>query len=133
MDAIQFLTQQHGEVESLFAMLKDNDTQTRATIINKLNAHTRLEETYFYPALEKNEVTRKLTEHSREEHEEVKQLIADWMDVGTDFMAGADAVKAAVQHHVKEEEEEMFPAVREAFSSGDLERLGWTMESAFAI
>jgi hemerythrin superfamily protein len=133
MNAIQFLTQQHREVESLFNMLKEDtilDKEKdviRTKIIANLQGHAKLEETYFYPEVAVKAGGAELVEHAQKEHEEIKELLGQWTSLENTSVG--KQLEKAVMHHVKEEEEDMFPKVREIFTNTELDRMGYTLES----
>jgi hemerythrin-like domain-containing protein len=95
--------------------------------------HARIEETIFYPALEKADETRDLTLEAFEEHRFVKQLLGELQSLAKDeeqWTAKFTVLKENVEHHVEEEEGEMFPKARKVLSEEDAERLGTRMEKA---
>jgi hypothetical protein len=98
-----------------------------------LEVHTALEEEIFYweADIHGQQKVRELLEEARGEHAKVKELIrgADGRDPESgEFDAGVAAIRGAVEHHVKEEEGEMFPQVRKTFSRDELRELGRRME-----
>jgi hypothetical protein len=67
-----------------------------------------------------------------EEHLAVKRLLTDLMEAGVEdaqFEAKMTVLKEQVEHHVEEEEKELFPKVRKACSKEELEDLGQRMET----
>ena len=68
-----------------------------------------------------------------QEHKEAKTLIKELEDLEAEdheFDSKLAALIEAVEHHVEEEEGELFPKVREVFDKGQLEQLGQKLESA---
>jgi hemerythrin superfamily protein len=68
-----------------------------------------------------------------EEHQEAKALLEELEELGPDsheFGSKLQELMEGVEHHVQEEEGEMFPKVRERFDEGQLEQLGQELESA---
>jgi hemerythrin superfamily protein len=68
-----------------------------------------------------------------EEHEEAKTLLEEMEELGADsheFGSKLQQLMEAVEHHVEEEEGEMFPKIREVFEADELEQLGQDLESA---
>jgi hemerythrin superfamily protein len=68
-----------------------------------------------------------------EEHQEVKVMLEELEELGSashDFGSKLQELIESVEHHVEEEEGEMFPKVRELFADGQLEQLGKELESA---
>jgi hemerythrin superfamily protein len=138
VNAIDLLEKQHREVEELFEEFEDAGDGARKTkarlcqdISEQLAVHAEIEEKLFYPEA-KQENTEELLRESVEEHLAVKRLLADLMEGGTDdpqFMARMKVLKEQVEHHVDEEEKELFPKVRKSCSKEELEDLGRRMES----
>ncbi len=108
--------------EELFTQLK-----------TELDIHARIEETIFYPALEKADETRDITLEAFEEHRLVKQLLGELESMAKDseeWTAKFTVLKENVEHHVEEEEGEMFPKARKVLGESDAETLGERMEAA---
>jgi hemerythrin superfamily protein len=133
MDAIELLKADHQKVEKIFsAMEKDENRQKMFPELDReLSVHAEIEERIFYPATREAEPTRDLVLESIEEHKQIKMVLADLeqTDMTTDVWGAALTVlKEDVMHHVGEEEEELFPKVREVLSKQQLEDLGTRME-----
>ena len=118
MKAIDLLKKQHKEVKGLFKKIeKAGDTRQRRQLMNEittaLEAHTAIEEELFYPAV-KELGTKKAEEmvgEAFEEHHVVKLVLADLPNVAPDderFEAKMTVLSELVEHHVEEEEIEMF-------------------------
>jgi hemerythrin superfamily protein len=119
MKATALLKRQHREVEKLFSTaLKTQNPNTRRqatdSIIKVLEHHTQIEEDIFYPAV--REIGTKKAEdmigEAYEEHHVVKLVLAELPSVdpkADNFEAKMTVLKELVGHHVKEEEDEMFP------------------------
>ena len=108
--------------EDLFTQLK-----------TELDVHARIEETIFYPELEKADETRDITLEAFEEHRLVKQLLGELekMDKGDEqWTAKFTVLKENVEHHVEEEEGEMFPKARKVLGEERAEIIGTRMEAA---
>lgn len=136
-DAIELLEQQHRQVEQAFDKLESarSDAQKEKAFLklaDMLAAHSKIEETMFYPAVFDEDTEEELRE-SVEEHLMVKRLIADMLDMepsNPQFMSKATVLREIVELHVEEEESEMFPWVRE-MDVDDLNVLGKKMETRF--
>jgi hemerythrin superfamily protein len=113
------LKKQHREVEKLFAKaLKTNDVRARRgtmdEIARQLETHMSIEEKVFYPAV-KEIGTKKGVEmvgEAYEEHHVVKLVLKELPQIdpkADSFEAKMTVLKELVEHHVEEEEEEMFP------------------------
>ena len=138
MDAIALLQQQHREVEQLFEQIKagEADSELRRLVLSLadvLSAHTAIEEESFYPAVKSEETEERLLE-SVTEHLGVKRLLVDLLDLDVAderFDATIAVLEEQVKHHVKEEEGELMPQVRQLFSAESLVELGTQMRSDF--
>lgn len=122
-DAITLLTSQHDEVKALFKQfdeLGDRATTSKKKLANEiceqLIMHTAIEEEIFYPALRKtSKEMEDLLDEAFVEHASAKDLIAQVqeMEPGEDlYDAKVTVLGEYVEHHVEEEEEEMFPKVK---------------------
>lgn len=136
-DAIDLLMEQHREVEELFdKLMSARSTSQRDRLFfklaDRLAAHSKIEETLFYPAVFTDETEHELRE-SVEEHLVMKRLLADMMDMAADhpqFMSKVSVLKEVVRHHVHEEENELFPAARKE-ELEDFEVLGERMKKRY--
>jgi hemerythrin-like domain-containing protein len=137
-DAVKMLEQDHQNVKR---MLKQYDEmgegqkeQKRALaekIISELMVHERIEEDVFYPAFKAaaDKEGKELVAESKEEHHVVDLIIEELQAVRVEdeeFDAKFKVLKENVEHHIKEEEEEMFPDARKLLK-GRLEELGEVM------
>ena len=124
-DAFALLTADHRRVKSLFKefeSLKDNgDDDKKATLVeticNELTIHAQIEEEIFYPALRDAIDDEDLMDEADVEHASAKQLIAqlEQLEVGGDhYDATVTVLGEYIDHHVKEEEGEMFSKARKA-------------------
>jgi hemerythrin superfamily protein len=138
MDALQMLEQDHRKVKILFREAKDaNDPRKRKEVFDKIDTeleiHTHIEETVFYPAIEKRDEFKEIVAEALEEHREAKTLLDELEDLEAEddeFELKLEELIEAVEHHVEEEEGEMFPKIREVFDRTQLEQLGQELESA---
>jgi hemerythrin superfamily protein len=147
MDAITLLRDDHTKVRKLFTQfehLKDADGPESKRdvvdqIIEELTVHAFIEEELFYPAVRNLEAAGKgdspedMVKEAEEEHAQVKLLLAELEDMtpGDEYYdAKVTVVIDDVRHHAGEEEEEMFPKVREGMGRGDLQKLGKRMLEA---
>ena len=135
-DAIAMLTADHKKVKRLFAdfdKLKDaGSDEDKASIVdqicNELKIHTELEEEIFYPAVRKAIDDGDLMDEALVEHAGAKDLIAQLEDARPEddlYDAKVTVLGEQIQHHVKEEEGDMFPKAKKA--KVDTEALGATM------
>jgi hemerythrin superfamily protein len=135
-DAIAMLTADHKKVKRLFAdfdKLKDaGSDEDKASIVdqicNELKIHTELEEEIFYPAVRKAIDDGDLMDEALVEHAGAKDLIAQLEDASPEddlYDAKVTVLGEQINHHVKEEEGDMFPKAKKA--KVDTEALGATM------
>jgi hemerythrin superfamily protein len=106
-------------------------------MVRELSIHAAIEEQVFYPAVrEALPAEHDLVEHSLEEHQEAKELLAELErmepgDLGYEENVGR--LIAEVREHVEEEEGTMFPKLREAIGPDELSRIGHALERAKKI
>lgn len=134
-NAIALLKGDHRTVEDLFeeyenARRSDRKQALVRQICEELTAHAQLEEQVFYPAAQSalGDDGVNLVSEARVEHASLKWLIAQLEAEAPDselYAAKVTVLKEYVQHHVKEEEKEMFPRLRK--TELDLDALGHTM------
>jgi hemerythrin superfamily protein len=133
-EIFSLLRKDHRKVEELFSKLEDTTekaSKTREELYDKLRSelqiHTRAEEKAIYPELKKNEVTEEIGFESVEEHDIVKFLMGKLDKTPCDtkeWTAQVTALKEVVEHHVEEEEKDMFKKMRRAFSKEELDQMG---------
>jgi hemerythrin superfamily protein len=132
-DAISLLEADHREVDAYFDQFEDaesNDAKKAlaSQICLAVKVHAQIEEELFYPAAREKTGDGDLIDEAVVEHAGAKILIAqiEAMQPGQDlYDAKVKVLGEQVRHHVQEEEEELFPEVRE--SGLDLEALGARM------
>lgn len=132
-DAIKLLKDDHKEVKTYFKQYEtlEDDAERRALadkICTALTVHATVEEEIFYPAVREAIDDDDLLDEAEVEHASAKQLIAEIqaMDVNDRlFDAKVTVLGEYIDHHVEEEETEMFPETRE--SDLDLKALGAQM------
>lgn len=135
MKATALLKKQHRKVESMFSSLekgKGDKAAVLAQLANDLVAHMAIEQTIFYPAVRTIET--EMVGESYEEHALAELALKRLLDTAPDdatFSAKVVALKELIEHHVEEEEKELFPAVEDELESEDLESLGVEMQRAF--
>jgi hemerythrin superfamily protein len=134
VNAIDLLEMQHKEVKALFKKIENASGEEKRELFEKiaddLAVHATIEEKHFYPAT-KAARTEELLQEAVEEHLSVKRLIADLLEMNIDdpqFDAKIAVMKEQVEHHVEEEEGELFPKVKKLLSQDELEDLGVVME-----
>lgn len=138
-NAITMLKSDHASVKRLLRELNETTAPKQrerlaAKIERELKMHAQLEEEVFYPAfLAKTEKTddADMFYEAAEEHHLVDMVLPALTAANPkshEFEAKAKVLKDLVEHHVKEEEGEMFPVARRVFSDGQLRELGDLMQ-----
>lgn len=140
MNAFTLLKADHKKVAGILEKIDsttERGVKTREELFTRLktelDVHARIEETIFYPVLKKADETRDITLEAFEEHRLVKQLLGelDTMGKGEEqWTAKFTVLKENVEHHVEEEEGEMFPKARKVLSEEEADVLGERMEKA---
>jgi hemerythrin superfamily protein len=129
-DAIALLKEDHRTVEKLFKDFEGAKGDGRKEklarqICLELQIHTQIEEEIFYPAVE-GKIEEDLVKEAYVEHDAAKLLMAE-IEAGSGqsddyFDAKVQVLSEQIEHHVEEEEKELFPKVRKA--DMDLDALG---------
>ena len=139
MDAFELLKKDHKKVSQLFKEVEAASGQTKKQIFsrlkNELDVHAQVEERIFYPALENQEEARDITLEAYEEHKVVKDLLGELASGNApddEWDAKLTVLKENVEHHVEEEEGELFSKARTVLSRRQIEELGVEMEAAKA-
>ena len=141
MDAITLLKDDHKTVEKLFKRFEkagDGAYKEKANVAEKireeLSRHAAIEEQLFYPVIRATvDDVEDVTLESLEEHHIVKWVLSELDDMDPKderFTAKMTVLIENVRHHVEEEEDELFPKVREGLGRKDLASLGDAMETA---
>ncbi|MDC0715118.1 hemerythrin domain-containing protein [Stigmatella sp. ncwal1] len=134
MDAIALLKADHKTVETLFRKFeKAGDSAKKLKrklvdqIIRELAVHAAIEEVVFYPAVRaKAEKLEPQVLEALEEHHVAKWLLSELDSLPADaerFDAKVSVLMESIRHHVTEEEEELFPQVRKAFTPRELREM----------
>jgi hemerythrin superfamily protein len=129
MDAIEMLKKQHREVEGLFEKYDEKGEnaakgkqQLFEAIADALAMHATIEEKHFYPAV-KAKRTEDILLEALEEHLGIKRVIADLLKIDSSddtFDAKVKVLKEQVEHHVEEEESDLFPKVKKILDHEEL-------------
>jgi hemerythrin superfamily protein len=140
MNAFALLKADHKKVAGILEKLDsttERGVKTREELFSQLktelDVHARIEETIFYPAIEEAKETRDITLEAFEEHRLVKQLLSELDKMSKDqeeWTAKFTVLKENVEHHVEDEEGEMFPKARKVLSEEQVEELGTRLEEA---
>ena len=141
MNAIELLKEDHVKVKQLLEQMSgttERAAKTRTELLKKiameLEVHTALEEEIFYPALReaggKEEL--KMFHEAKEEHRAVTALVLpDLLDTepaSVEFSGRIKVLKELLEHHIEEEESEMFPDASDLLGEEELMNLGQKMK-----
>ncbi len=140
MNAIDLLVNDHRTVKKLLEELSATTTRgvkTRESLVEKigalLKAHTMIEEEIFYPAFKQagDEDAAKMYFEAVEEHRAAGELVLpDLLETDADgesFAGRAKVLKELVEHHVQDEERDMFPKAKKLLDEDQLKELGEQM------
>jgi hemerythrin superfamily protein len=123
VDPTKLLEADHRQVEDLFEKISKAKGEARMPLIDELatslKAHMELEEQVVYPAM-KPVTGEEPVEEGMTEHELARKTLAEMVALAPDepgFGGALEAVKAGIEHHVEEEENEVFPKLRKEGSS----------------
>ena len=139
MDAITILKDDHDRLKKLLDELEgttERGVKTRERLFTRvkdeLTVHEAIEEEILYPALKTHPKTKELTLEAYEEHHVVDLVMAEIDALPYDdeqWGAKFTVMKENIEHHIEEEEGEMFTQARRVFDQDELEALGERMRS----
>ena len=140
MNAFELLKADHEKVSGIMEKIDattERGLKTREELFTQLKTeldlHAQIEEQIFYPALENAEETREITLEAYEEHNLVKQLLRELESEPKDeeeWTAKFTVLKENVEHHVEEEEGELFKKARTVLSKEEITELGNRLQEA---
>jgi hypothetical protein len=140
MDAFELLTADHEKVAGILESIEETTERALkgreelfARLKSEMDLHALIEEEIFYPALEEADETRDVTLEAYEEHRLVKQLLSELEAEEKDteeWTAKFTVLKENIEHHVEEEEDEMFKQARKVLSEEQIEMLGDQLQEA---
>jgi hemerythrin-like domain-containing protein len=137
MDAISLLIDDHREIQAVLKRIRETDegeTRERGELFEKarrlLTVHEVIEEEIFYPTLEQHPKAKDMVLEGFEEHDVVNHIMAELEGMPYDdehWGPTAKVMTENVEHHIGDEEHEMFPKARQVFDEHELEELGKAM------
>ncbi len=135
MNAIELLKDDHDKVDKLFQKVKATEEGEHQELFEKikeeLDAHAHIEEKIFYPRLKEEDELEDITLEGIEEHHQAKMFLRELASLTDDsgkFEPKLKVLMEDIEHHVMEEEGEMFPKVEKIIGKAELEELGKQME-----
>jgi iron-sulfur cluster repair protein YtfE (RIC family) len=139
VDAITLLKKDHDKVKKILGDLDsttERGVKTREELFTKvkgeLEIHEAIEEEIFYPALKQHPKAKDIVLEGYEEHNVVDMVMAEIDGLAFEdetWGAKLTVMKENVEHHIDEEESEMFKQAREVFDEAELEDLGRRMQT----
>jgi len=139
MNALTLLKRDHAEVKRILQKLDrttDRGAKTREELFTKvkleLEVHEAIEEEIFYPTLREHPKAKEIVLEGLEEHHVVNGIVAEMGVVPFDdetWGAKLTVMKENVEHHIDEEESEMFSRARQVLDKSELDELGVRMEA----
>lgn len=133
MNAIELLKAQHKKTKAALEKGSEGelDSKEAKKAADELVAHMVIEEHVFYPRI--RELMKDMVGESFEEHTVARFALARCLTARGEqqIKSRFTVLKELIEHHVEEEEKEMFPKVQKALDSEELERLGAKMEAMF--
>jgi hemerythrin-like domain-containing protein len=139
MNAVTLLTTDHTEMKKLMNELDettDRGIKIRHELFgklrDKLEIHETIEEEIFYPALKEHPKAKDIVLEGIEEHHVVDGIVAELEDLSVEdetWGAKLTVMKENVEHHMEEEESDMFPKAKKVFDDDELKALGERMQA----
>jgi hemerythrin superfamily protein len=135
MKATQLLRSQHRDAKKLLVALEKGESASQATVeklVKALGAHMVIEQEIFYPAVKS--LKPDLVLEAFEEHAGAQTMMERLLKTepgDESFTARVTTLKEMIQHHVDEEEEDLFPKVEKQMETAELDALGEQMKSRF--
>lgn len=138
MNALELLKEDHNKVKKLLEQTDsttERGVKTRADLFSKIKRemviHEAIEEQIFYPALKEHAKAKEIVLEGYEEHHVVDQIMAELEGVEFEsetWGAKFTVMKENIEHHIEEEEDEMFDKAREVLSKEELQDLAEKMQ-----
>lgn len=131
MDPFELLKKDHEKVSEIFEQIESASGRVKLERFRKLKSeldvHSHIEETILYPALKNAEESRDITLEGYEEHKVIKNLLSELdraKKPSDEWTAKFTVLKESVEHHVGEEEGELFSKAKDVLTDEQAEALG---------
>lgn len=139
MNALDLLKEDHEVLKKYLEMAEEEGQHDKRDLMTRIAAHFReheaIEEQVFYPALKEHPKAKDIVLEGYEEHHVVDVLLQELEQMPPEderWGAKLKVLKENVEHHIDEEEGEMFRKARSVFEKHELENLGTRMEDVRA-
>jgi hemerythrin-like domain-containing protein len=136
---MSLLKEDHQKVKKVLAELEsttERGVKTREELFTRVKqelvVHEAIEEEIFYPALKDHPKTKEIALEAYEEHHVVDTIMAEIEGVAYDdetWGAKFKVMKESLEHHIEEEEGEMFKQAKQVFEDAELAQLGESMRA----
>ena len=137
MDALTLLRRDHDKLKGLLRELEpttERATKTRTELFDRIQSeltiHEIVEEEIFYPTLKQHPKAKEIVLEGYEEHDVVDMLLGELANLSVEDETWGPKAKVMIEnieHHIEEEEGEMFQKARQVFDDDELEALGEAM------
>jgi hemerythrin-like domain-containing protein len=136
MNALTLLKDDHDKLKKLLKEGEKKDAlQERRSMLNEIahefRVHEKIEEEIFYPALKEHPRARDIVLEGYQEHHVVDVLLRELEGMPPSDERWAAKLKVLtenVEHHIEEEEDDMFSKAKKVFDDNELDSLGNQME-----
>jgi hypothetical protein len=131
------LKEDHDRVKDLFEQIEDSedDAESREELFSQiredLEIHMEGEETYLYPALEEHEDTKEMALEAYEEHHVAKTVLSEVIELDQEderWKAKMKVLKELVEHHIQEEEGELFKLTKKVLAKEEIQEISDSIE-----
>ena len=138
MNALKLIKADHERLGDLLEEALDaTEPSERGDLLHQIRAelmaHEEMEETIFYPALRANAKAKEIVLEGYEEHHVIDMILDELIDIpeeAEEWKPKLKVLKENIEHHIEEEEGEMFKYARQVFDDAALEELGRKMQAA---
>lgn len=133
MDVLDLIKTEHRRIQTLFSEIESTNNPHKLyecfnQLFNGLNLYAEVEQQTLYPAIRRHcQDIRELVDAAQQDHHKAKQILEELeylSPTSREFKQKIADLKDVIQHHVQEEENEVFEQVRECMSQEDREQLG---------
>jgi hemerythrin superfamily protein len=136
MDVFEFLSHEHDAVQQLFKQLEEAQGEQASRLFRRLSdmlaLHEKLEESLFYPRLREDERAKEIVLEAYQEHHVLDLLLEEISRLDPsreEWQPKLKVLQENTDHHIEEEEKELFPAVRKIWDKPRREEVGREMQA----